>query len=51
MLKWVRAEAPALLKPEVGASVMTVGVDEMWRFLKTICEALGLTGYGVRSFA
>jgi len=44
VLKWVRAEASALPEPEVGASVVTVEVDEMWHFLKKLCQALGLAG-------
>lgn len=34
VLKWVRAEAASLPEPEVGSSVVTVEVDEMWHFLK-----------------
>ncbi len=33
VLKWVRAEAAALPEPVVSPSVVTVEVDEMWRFL------------------
>ena len=42
VLKWVRAEAVTLPEPEVPATVVTVEVDEMWHFLKKICQALGL---------
>ncbi len=42
VLKWVRAEAAALPEPEVGAGVVRVEVDEMWHFLKKVCQALGL---------
>ena len=34
VLKWVRAEAASLPEPEVGASVVTVEVDEIWQVLK-----------------
>ena len=44
VLKWVRTEAMALPEPEVAASVVTVEVDEMWHFLKKVCQALGLAG-------
>ena len=42
VLKWVRAEAAALPEPEVSAAAVTVEVDEMWHFLKKVCQALGL---------
>ena len=51
VLKWVRAEAAALPEPEVSAEVVTVEgrpkagqteVDEMWHFLKKVCQALDL---------
>jgi transposase-like protein len=41
-LKWVRAEASALPEPEVPAQVVTVEVDEMWHFIKKVCQAVGL---------
>ena len=43
VLKGVRAEASALPEPEVGAAVVTVEVDGMWRFLK---ESLPSSGSG-----
>ena len=42
VLKWVRAEASALPDPAVLAEVVTVKVDEMWHYLKKVCQALGL---------
>ncbi len=44
VLKWVRAEASALPEPAVPAAMVAVEVDEMWHFLKKICQALGLAG-------
>lgn len=41
VLKWVRAEAAALPEPEVGSSVVTVEVDEMWHFLKKSLPSSG----------
>ena len=51
-LRWVRAQAsalpdPALPDPAVSAEVVsaeavTVEVDEMWRYLKKVCQALEL---------
>ena len=42
VLKWVRAEASALPEPEVPAQVVTVEVDEMWHFIKKVCQTLDL---------
>ena len=42
VLKWVRAEAQALPEPAVSAQVVTVEVDEMWHYLKKVCQAVGL---------
>ncbi|MGI4944964.1 MAG: IS1/IS1595 family N-terminal zinc-binding domain-containing protein [Janthinobacterium lividum] len=42
VLKWVRAEASTLPEPEVGSSVLTVEIDEMWHFIKKVCQTLGL---------
>ncbi len=42
VLKWVRAKVAALPEPEVSSSVVTVKVDEMWHFIKKVCQALGL---------
>ena len=44
VLKWVRAEASALPEPEVAATVVTVGVDEMWHFLKKSPPSSGSGG-------
>ena len=42
VLKWVRAEASALPEPVVPAEVVTVEVDEMWHYLKKVCQAVDL---------
>ena len=42
VLKWVRAEAAALPEPTVPLAAMAVEVDEMWHFIKKVCQALGL---------
>ena len=44
VLKWVRAEASALPDPAVSAEVVTVEVDETWRFLE---KSLPSSGSGV----
>ena len=44
VLRWVRAEAAALPKPEVGASVVTVEVDKIWHFLKENVPSSGFGG-------
>ena len=41
VLKWVRAEASALPDPAVSAEVVTVEVDEMWRFLEKSLPSSG----------
>ena len=43
VLTWVRAAAASLAEPEVGPSVTTVEVDEMWHYLK---ESLPSSGSG-----
>ena len=42
VLKWVRAEASAVPEPAVPAGVVTVEVDEMWHFIKKVCQAVDL---------
>ena len=42
VLKWVRAEASALPEPTVPAEMVTVEVDEMWHFIKKVCQAVDL---------
>ena len=42
VLKWVRAKASALPEPEVPAEVVTVAMDEMWHFIKKVCQTLDL---------
>ena len=44
VLKWMRAEAPALPEPEVAAEVVTVEVDEMWHFLEESLPSCGSGG-------
>jgi len=44
VLKWVRAEAASLPEPEVGPSVVTVEVDEMWHYLKKSLPSSGSGG-------
>ncbi len=51
VLKWVRAEAANLPEPEVPTATVTVEEDEMWHYLKKVCQALDLAGLGRWSLA
>ena len=46
VLKWVRPKASTLPEPEIGSSVVTVEVDEMWHYLRKSLPSCGFAPCG-----